>query len=179
MSIAGCFSPRKLEKNVNVIHQEREKKMAFGLSVLIAAALLGLMSVQAASRSSRVEREVEYRRSLYTVVSVNFGPLGAMAEGAMPFNAAEAQKRADRLAFLAPMFKEAFPADSNGVARTAARSEIWTESVEFGKELQSFIEKTTLLAAVAKTNDIAKLKNAIEETGETCRSCHYKFRDSG
>jgi cytochrome c556 len=154
------------------------RKMGFGIFVLITIPVAGFLSVQAASRSSRAEREVEYRRSLYTVVSVNYGPLGAMAEGDMPFNAAEVQKRAERLAFLAPMFKEAFPADSNGVARTAARSEIWTDSAKFTKELQAFIDMTTLLASVAKTNDIVKVKDAIEETGETCRSCHYKFRDS-
>jgi cytochrome c556 len=155
----------------------KKQKISFGAVVMIVLAVASFISVQAASRSSRAEREVEYRRSLYTVVSVNYGPLGAMADGDMPFNAPEAQKRAERLAFLAPMFKEAFPADSNGVARTAARSEIWTDSAEFAKDLQAFIEKTTLLAAVAKTNDSAKVKNAIQETGETCKSCHYKFRD--
>jgi cytochrome c556 len=155
----------------------KKAKMAFGSFVLITLMLASLISVQAASWPSRGEREVEYRQSLYTVVGVNFGPLGAMAEGDMPFNAAEAQKRAERLAFLAPMFKEAFPPDSNGVARTAARSEIWTETAEFAKDLQAFIEKTTLLAAVAKTNDTAKVKNAIQETGETCKSCHYKFKE--
>jgi cytochrome c556 len=158
--------------------RHEKKRMACGIFVIIAAVVASCISVQAASRSSRAEREVDYRRSLYTVVSVNFGPLGAMAEGDMPFNAAEAQTRAERLAFLAPMFKEAFPADSNGVARTAARSEIWRDSAAFAKELQAFIEKTTLLAAAAKTNDIVKVKNAIMETGDACRSCHYRFRDS-
>ena len=176
MSIAGSFSARVLEENLAILHGK--KKIGFGLFVLITAALASYISVQAASRSSRAEREVEYRRSLYTVLSVNFGPLGAMAEGDMPFNAAEAQKRAERLAFLAPMFKEAFPPDSNGVARTAARTEVWTDSAKFDKELQTFIDKTTLLAAVAKTADIVKVKDAIEETGETCRSCHFRFRNS-
>jgi cytochrome c556 len=139
-------------------------------------ALASCIPVQAAPRPSKGELEVEYRQSLYTVVSVNFGPLDAMAEGDLSFDAAEALRRAERLAFLAPMFKEAFPADSNGVARTAAKAEIWTDSAEFSSALQAFIEKTTLLAAVAKSSDTVKIKNAIQETGETCRSCHYKFK---
>jgi cytochrome c556 len=178
MSVADSFNRQGLEEDPVMIQREKQK-IAFGSFVLITLALASFISARAASRSSRAEREVEYRRSLYTVVSVNYGPLGAMAEGDMPFNAAEAQMRAERLAFLAPMFKEAFPSESNGVARTAARSEIWTDPAEFAKDLQAFIEKTTLLAAAAKTNDTAKVKNAIQEIGETCRSCHYKFRDSG
>jgi cytochrome c556 len=176
MSVADHFGRQGIEENL--VMPLHEKKRIAGSFVLITFAIGSSIAVHAASRSSKSEREVEYRRSLYTVVSVNFGPLGAMAEGDMPFNAAEAQKRAERLAFLAPMFKEAFPPDSNGVARTAARSDIWTNSAEFAKELQAFIEKTILLAALAKTNDTAKVKNAIEETGDTCKSCHYKFRDS-
>jgi cytochrome c556 len=104
--------------------QHERTMMACAWCVLIGLALASSTRVRAAPRPSKGELEVEYRQSLYTVVSVNFGPLGAMAEGEMPFDAAEAQRRAERLAFLAPMFKEAFPADSNGVARSAARSEI-------------------------------------------------------
>ena len=158
---------------------QRQRKMVAMVSfALTTLALLSVVAVQSASRPSKGELAVEYRQSLYTVMSVNFGPLGAMAEGVMPFNAAEAQKRADRMAFLAPMFKEAFPADSNGVARTAARSEIWAAAAEFDKDQQALIEKTALLAVAAKTNDFAKVKYAIQETGETCKSCHYKFKET-
>lgn len=139
-------------------------------------AILAAGAILAAPQRSKQELEVDYRQGLYAVIGGNFGPLGAMAQGKAPFNAAEAQKRAERVAFLAPMLKEAFPADSNGVAHTSAKPEIWTNAAEFDQALQAFIDKSAALATAAKTGDPEKIKTATEETGKTCKACHDKFR---
>ena len=147
--------------------------------MLAAVAATGVVAVQpclAAGQPTKGEREVDYRQSLYTVIGGNFGPLGAMAEGKAPFDAAEAKKRAQRIAFLAPMLKEAFPKDSDGVAHTAAKPEIWTDPVEFDKALQTLIDRSAALSAAADSGDADKVKAAIKETGKACKDCHEKFR---
>jgi len=59
-------------------------------AMTLFAAIFALQSSQAA-QPTKGESEVDYRQSLYTVIGGNFHPLGAMAEGKMPFNAADAK----------------------------------------------------------------------------------------
>ena len=140
------------------------------------AALACQTAVLAHSHQSKGELAVEYRMSLYTVIAANFAPLADMAEGKIPFNAADAKTRAERVAFITPMLKEAFPPDSNGVAHTAAKPEIWTNPTEFNQALQALIDKSAALPAAAKSGDAAKFNAAVQETGKTCKSCHDKFK---
>ncbi len=145
-------------------------------ALAVVAAGFALQSSQAATQQTKGEAEVDYRQSLYTVIGGNFHPLGAMAEGKMAFNAADAKLRAERIAFLVPMLKEAFPADSNGVGHTAAKPEIWTDSAGFDKALQLLIDKSVALAAAANTGDADKVKAAVQDTGKACKNCHDKYR---
>jgi cytochrome c556 len=149
-------------------------KHSFRVMTLFAA-IFALQSSQAA-QPTKGESEVDYRQSLYTVIGGNFHPLGAMAEGKMPFNAADAKVRAERIAFLAPMLKEAFPADSNGVGHTAAKPEIWTDNVEFNKALQALIDRSAALVVAANSGDESKIKAAVQDTGKACKGCHDKYR---
>jgi cytochrome c556 len=144
-------------------------------AMTLFAAIFALQSSQAA-QPTKGESEVDYRQSLYTVIGGNFHPLGAMAEGKMPFNAADAKVRAERIAFLAPMLKEAFPADSNGVGHTAAKPEIWTDTVEFNKALQALIDRSAALMVAANGGDESKIKAAVQDTGKACKACHDKYR---
>jgi cytochrome c556 len=146
------------------------------LPVLALGAVAWWSCAAAAARPSKQEMEVEYRQSLYTVIGANFGPMGAMAQDKIPFDLAQVKLRSERVAFLAPMLKEAFPADSNGVAHTAAKPEIWTDADTFSKALQNLIDKSAALATTAKSGDTAAIKTAIQQTGQACKDCHDKFR---
>jgi len=156
--------------------QRSAKTLGLAVVVLGAAGALAMHSSLAAGKPSKAEMEVDYRQGLYAVIGGNFGPLGAMAADKAPFNAAEAKLRAERVAYLAPMLKEAFPADSNGVAHTAAKPEIWTDTAGFNQALQALIDKSAALAVVANGGDADKIKAAITETGKTCKGCHDKFK---
>jgi cytochrome c556 len=156
--------------------QRPVKIMGLALAVLGAAGVFAVHSSLAAGKPTKAEMEVDYRQSLYTVIGGNFGPLGDMAGGKAPFDAAEAKKRAERVAFLAPLLKEAFPADSNGVAHTAAKPEIWTDTAGFNEALQLLIDRSAALAAAANGGDATKIKAAIADTGKACKGCHDKYR---
>lgn len=149
-----------------------------GTVMLALAGLAGaaLLTSAALAKPTKEEQEVEYRQSLFVVLAGNFGPLGAMAEGKVPFNVDQAKLRADRVAYLAPLLKEAFPADSNTVAHTAAKPEIWTDTTGFASALQALLDKSAALAAAAQSGDEGKIKAAVMQTSNTCKACHDKFR---
>lgn len=148
----------------------------FSAVLVTVAGALAMQASLAGDKPSKAELEVEYRQGLYTVIAGNFGPLGAIAADKAPFDAAEVKLRAGRVAYLAPILKEAFPADSSGVGHTAAKPEIWTDKAGFDKALQAFIDSSAALAAAANGSDVGKIKAAIGETGKTCKACHDKFK---
>jgi cytochrome c556 len=98
----------------------------------------------------------------------------------VPYDAVEAAKRGERVAFLAKMVGEAFPPDSKpdspGVSHTDAKPEIWTKSTEFQKDLQNLVDRTQALAVAAQSGDAAKLKIAVGDAGKACKDCHDEFR---
>ncbi len=92
---------------------------------LVAPVVLGslVLAASAHAQQSKGEAAVEYRKSVYEVMAWNFGPMGAMAQGKVPYTAAEFAKRAERVAFIAPLLAEAFPPESQGVKRTDLKPE--------------------------------------------------------
>ena len=128
------------------------------------------------ARKSPGERAVEYRQALMTVLGSNFAALIEVAEGKAPYNAADVGKRAERVALLAQWADEAFPPESNGVANTKAKPEIWKQQADFQKDMQSLIDRSAALAAAAKLGDQAKLKPAAFDAARSCKACHDDFR---
>jgi len=125
------------------------------------------------------ERQVEYRQSVFTVLAGNFGPLGAMAGGKAPFDAAEVQLRAPRVAAMAGMVGDAFPESSKDVGGTKAKPEIWADTAKFAaavKELQSKSAALATLVASDKTNSAA-FQKAVADLGGACKGCHDDFRN--
>jgi cytochrome c556 len=125
------------------------------------------------------ERQVEYRKAVYAVLSGNFGPLGAMAGGKAPYDAAEVQLRAPRVAAMAAMITDAFPESSKGVGDTKAKPEIWTDTAKFAAAVKEIQTKTAALATLVasdKTNSAA-FQKAVGEVGGACKGCHDDFRN--
>jgi cytochrome c556 len=125
------------------------------------------------------ERQVEYRQAVYTVLAGNFGPLGAMAGGKAPFDAAEVQLRAPRVAAMAGMIGDAFPESSKDVGGTKAKPEIWTEPAKFAAAVKEIQTKTAALATLVasdKTNSPA-FQKAVADVGAACKGCHDDFRN--
>lgn len=125
------------------------------------------------------ERQVEYRQAVFTVLAGNFGPLGAMAAGKAPFDAAQVQLRAPRVAAMAGMIADAFPESSKGVADTKAKPEIWSDTAKFAAAVKEIQTKTAALATLVasdKTNSAA-FQKAVADVGGACKGCHDDFRN--
>lgn len=142
---------------------------------LVAATLLGGTAI-AQSQPSKGEQALKYRKSLYQVIAWNFAPMGAMAQGKVPFDASQFARRADAVAHLTPMLSEAYPEESKGVAGSKLKPEMWDNRSDFDAKLQDLVDKTAALANVAQTGDEAAAKQAFFDAANACKSCHDKYK---
>jgi cytochrome c556 len=138
-------------------------------------ALSALSVATLAFAHSKEEEAIGYRQGLMTVFGWNFGPLGAMVKGKIPFDAAEFSKRADRLAAISDQLVEGFPKGSDKGGDTHAKADIWTNWDDFQTKARDFDREAKALAVVAKSNDEAKDKDQFKKVAGTCKACHDKY----
>jgi cytochrome c556 len=143
------------------------------------ALLAGLTAALAQEKPpSKAEQAIKYRQSVYKVILWNFGPVAGMAQGKIPYDAAEFARRAERVATMAPMLLEGYPegtASEPGI-KTRARPEIWENKAEFEKLMHDMENKTAALATVAREGDFDKSKAAFGDAAGACKACHEKLR---
>lgn len=141
--------------------------------VLLAAALC---APAAQAQQTKGEAAVQYRQSVYEVLAWNFGPMGAMAQGKVPYDAAEFARRAERVALIAPFLTEAFPPESQGVKNSKLKAEAWANRADLDAKLKDLLDRSATLATVAKGGDFEKSKAAFFDTANACKACHEKYR---
>jgi cytochrome c556 len=151
-------------------------RRASAVTLLTALACGAAALATAQSGPSMSELQIIYRQGVYNVIGGNFAPLGAMVNGRRPWDAKNAQLRAERVAYLAQMAPEAYPDGSDKGAPTKAKPEIWKNRAEFDKLMKDLLDKTQALATVSKTGDQAQIKAAFGAAAETCKACHDKFK---
>jgi cytochrome c556 len=143
--------------------------------IAVACALALSLTAQAAP-PTKAEQTLKYRKSLYQVLAWNFGPMSAMAQGKVPYDAKEFAMRAERVATIAPMLSESFSPESKGVAGSELKPEMWDSRSDFDAKMKDLVDKSAALATAAKTGDFARSKAAFFEVGNTCKNCHDKYK---
>ena len=132
--------------------------------------------VAQAQQPSKAEKTLQYRKAVYQVIAWNFGPMAAMAQGKIPYDAKEFEMRAQRVAELTPMLAESYTPETQGVSGTKAKPELWSNREDFDAKLKDLIERSATLATVAKAGDAEKSKAAFLDTAQACKACHDKYR---
>ncbi len=143
------------------------------LAVCVAAAVT-IPSVSAQS-FQKPEDAIKYRKAAFTVLAAHFGPLGAMANNRIPYNAQQAAEHGAILEVVARTPWAGFGAGTNQ-GDTRAKPEIWTEQAKFkdaGDKMQAEMMK---LAAAAKSGSVEQLRAAFGPTAATCKACHDNYR---
>ena len=123
------------------------RKMSFLVLLLVAGHANGLDQQQA-------EKVAKVREAVMTVVGWNVAPMAAMAKEELPYDAAEFEKRAKRIAEMLAMTTDAFRPDTRD-ARDKARA----------------------AETVAGTGDFAQVQAAFLDLGKACKACHERFRE--
>lgn len=149
--------------------------MKFAATLAFAAAAATLAASASAQSFQKPEDAIKYRRGAFTVLAAHFGPLGAMANGRMPYDAQAAARHGEVIALVSHLPFNAFvPGSDKGDTR--ALPEIWTESTHFKAAAEKMQSEVGKLAAAAKTGNLDNLKAAFRTAGPTCKACHDDFR---
>lgn len=122
------------------------------------------------------EKAIEYRQGAFTLMGAHFGPIGAMVNGKIPFDAKVAADNAELVAYVSRLPWTAFGPGTDQGHETKAKPEIWTDSAKFKEGADKLQQEAPKLAAAAKTGDLEKLKVAFQATAQTCKGCHDNFR---
>lgn len=145
----------------------------------LAAAILAATSALGASaqQGPKPEDEIRYRQSVMNVMGRALGPMGAMAQGKAPFNAAIAQKNSALVESLVGLPWNSFGPGTDKGAPNRSDPNIWKEPAKFKQSAEEIQKVVANLAAAAKTGDEAKFKAAFAEVPKTCnKGCHDDFR---
>jgi cytochrome c556 len=156
----------------------------FGVK-LGAAAVLALAPFAAtlaqdapASPEEQAQQAVDLRQSVFRLIGYNFNPIGGMLKNKVPFDAAVAQKSAQRIEMLAPMISEMFQTDTRKFQlKTKAREGIWANKSEFQTKNDDLVKAAAALSTAAKSGDKKATMQAAAAVGKACGGCHDNFRD--
>ena len=148
-----------------------------GKAMTVAVALsVGIgFALDAAAQERKPEDHVKMRKGAFTVMSWNFGVIGAMAKGQRPYDQAEATKRAEAVAFASHLPWESFPAGSDA-GETRALPTIWQQGDKFKAAQERLTSETAKLVQAAKSGDAGNLKSQFGATAKACSACHDDFR---
>lgn len=146
--------------------------------IALAAAVLAAASAgTAAAQQPRPADEIRYRQSVMNVIGRAMGPMGAMAQGKAPFNAAVAQKNSALVETLIGLPFGSFGPGTDAGAPTKAAPKIWQEPAKFKEAAENAQKAVANLAAAAKTGDEGKFKAAFAEVPKSCNGgCHDDYR---
>lgn len=145
------------------------------LKIGIVSSLLVFTNV-AADGGSNIERAIAYRQGVYHVMAWNFGPMGAMVKGEIPFDATVFAKNAERVHFMSKMPLEGFiPGSDKG--DTEAKPKIWQNWDDFKTKAEKLEQETAKLAELAKTaTKVEEVAPQLGNTGKVCKGCHDDYK---
>ncbi|MGB5102235.1 MAG: cytochrome c [Steroidobacteraceae bacterium] len=155
------------------MHLYRARHLAIAVA-LACSALAG--SSYAQVQPTKGEQALKYRKAVYQAIAWNFGPLGAMAQGKAPYDAAEFAMRAGRVAALTPMLAESYSPETQDVAGSRLKPSMWRNRADFDARMKTLVERSAGLASIAKGGDEAKSRAAFLDVANACKACHDEYR---
>jgi cytochrome c556 len=136
---------------------------------------LGALALDAAAQA-KPEVLVKQRQAAMTLQAKYLGPLGAMAQGKAPYDAAVVQRNAGYLEALSKMPWDGFAESTKG-EKSAALPAIWEKAGEFKQAAERFENEAAKLVQVSKGGDEGAVKAQIGATAKACGGCHENFRE--
>jgi len=171
---------------MSMVLQVRRRAIEFSAAVIFTGVIIASANAQSAPPAapsaggpSPTKQAVENRKAAYTLIGNYFRWFGAVAKGTIPYDEAEATKRAARIAFLSVLPEENFPEASNvGEPDSKAKADIWSSRADFDKKLHEFQAHAV---ALVETNAKEKgatdsFKAAVAALGQDCKGCHDSYK---
>ncbi len=140
------------------------------------ALMLGAGYSLTAFSQVKPETLVKQRQAAMVLQGKYWGPLGGMAQGKVPYDAAVVARNAGFLEVLSKMPWDGFVPSTKDV-KSAALLTVITDPAKFKEAQDRLQSEVSKLVAVSKGGDEAAVKAQLVATGKTCGGCHETFRE--
>lgn len=147
-------------------------------AVLASAAALA-MSPLALSHLDEDAFHQSYRQSYFALLGANFGPIGAMVKGEMPWNQEQLQGFTDDLVAVTTLnILRGFPEGSDK-GTTRAQPDIWENLNDFASKFDDLKAEVETLQTTVAGGDRSAIAEQVGAVGQSCKACHddYKSKD--
>ncbi len=152
------------------------KRLTRNLLLSLAGAGCIAASVQVAAHLNDKEPMQSYRQSYFTLLAMNFGPIGAMVKGEMPWDDAKVKLFANEMAALGTMDVSRAFAPGTDKGTTRAKPEIWENMDDFSAKLDDMRQAVAALQVAAGSGDRKIIAEATGAAGKSCKSCHDEYK---
>jgi len=148
--------------------------MKLSIHALLVAAGIAV-AAPASAQFAKPEDAVKYRQSAMALMGNHMGRINAQLKSGSP-NIQTIQSSAALVETLSKLPFEAFIPDSDMVANTKAKPEIWKDSAKFKQLAEKMQGEVSKLAAVAKGGDAKAIQTQFGAVGQACKSCHDDYQ---
>lgn len=156
------------------------KRVLTGIAAAITAGTLLSAYAQddGPTPAERAAEATETRQAVMKLIGYNMGPIGAMAQGGMEFDAEIAERNARRIADLAPMIPELFQRmDTREFdVETEALDAVWENPEQYESRAMDLVDAANEFADIAAGGDRMEVLGSVREFGSNCGDCHDDFR---
>jgi cytochrome c556 len=146
-------------------------------SSLAVAALALAAAFPAAAQFQKPEDAVRYRQSAMFVMSNHVGRIGAMVNGRVPYDAAQATANAEVVATMSRLPFVGFVEGTAGTEKGKASTKIWSDRAKFDEASRKMQDEVAKMVTAARTNNLDNLKSAFGAVGQACKACHEEYRN--
>jgi len=142
------------------------------------AATLALAACSADFEDTHPEQVLSKRKALFKEFTRTLEPMGLVARGREPYDAAAFTASALELQRMSTLPWEHFTADGN-YPPTRALPAVWAEPDAFEQAQARYQASVTRLVQAAQTGQADAVRPAVFDVQEACKSCHDRFRKAG
>jgi cytochrome c556 len=140
------------------------------------ALVLGAGYSFTAFAQAKPETLVKQRQAAMTLQGKYWGPLGGMASGKVPYDAAVVARNAAYLDVLSKLAWDGFNPNTKDV-KSAALPAVYTDTGKFKEAQDHFQSEVSKLVGISKSGDEATVKAQLNAVNKTCGGCHESFRE--
>ncbi len=144
----------------------------------LAVGIVGASLLSPIAMSHYNDKEVlqSYRQSWFTLLAMNFGPMGAMVKGEMPWDDAKMQAYANDLAAITQLDLVRGFAPGSEKGTTRAKPDIWKNQDDFAAKFKDLQNAAAELKSAAAGGDRKQIAAQVGATGKTCKACHDEYK---
>ncbi len=118
---------------------------------------------------------ISQRKGAMALQGKYFGPILAMVQGRLPYDATTVQRNADYLAVVSQMPWDDFQSTTASATNTKAKEDIYKDPAKFKTAAENMQGEVKKLVAAAKSGDQSAVTVATKSLGGACNACHENF----